>query len=48
MDETSLHQAQELCRLLNGVLTRIQDDDQADEDVKLAAFDIQEDLRFFQ
>ena len=48
MDGTSLHQAQEFCRLLDGVLTRIQADDQADEDVKLAAFDIQEDLRFFQ
>ena len=47
MHETSLHQAQELCGLLNDVLAQIQDNDQADEDVKLVAFDLQEDIRFF-
>ncbi len=47
MHETSLHQAQELCSLLDSVLTQIRDDDQADEDVKIAAFDLQEDIRFF-
>ena len=48
MHESSEQQAQELCCRLESVLARIQADDQADEDVKLAAFDIQEDLRFFQ
>ena len=47
MHETSLHRAQELCSLLEGVLAQIQDNDQADEDVKLVAFDLQEDIRFF-
>ncbi len=48
MHENSEQQAQELCCQLESVLARIQADDQVDEDVKLAAFDIQEDLRFFQ
>ena len=47
MHESSQQEAQELCCQLESVLARIQADDQADEDVKLAAFDIQEDLRFF-
>jgi hypothetical protein len=47
MHETSLHQAQALCCLLDSVLAQIQADDQGDEDVKLVAFDIQEDIRFF-
>ena len=48
MDETSLHQARALCCLLDGVVAQIQVDDHTDEDVKLTAFDIREDLRFFQ
>ena len=47
MHEGCQQQAQELCGLLDGVLAQIQTDGQADEDVKLIAFNIREDVRFF-
>ncbi len=48
MDETSLLQARALCCLLDSALARIQADETADEDVKLIASDIREDIRFFR
>jgi hypothetical protein len=48
MDENSLLQARALCCLLDSALARIQADETADEDVKLIASDIREDIHSFR